>query len=678
VKPPPAAESPRSGSALAGDLTKGILLAAAYVLLARFGLAMHAINVFAALVWVPSGLSLAAILLLGRRYWPSIFVGATVVNFWAGAPLLVAVAIGAGNTLEAVIGAWALGRVPGFRRSLDRVADVLGLIVLAAIGSTTVSATIGVASLVAAGLVAPSGWPRTWGAWWLGDAIGDLIVAPLILTSIPSRDASPRRPRTLEGLALAAGLVGLSVFIFGTTRGGLTTLLAPLLVWAAIRFEQRGAALASFAIAAIAVWGTARGHGPFARGTIELSLFDLQAFMAVTAGTFLVLGAATAERRRAREEAEHASQAKDRFLATLSHELRTPLTPVLALSSVLEKNASLPPGARTQMEVIRRNAELEARLIDDLLDLTRITRGRLQVTLEPVALAETLEGVIEICQREAASKGVLIEHDGAFAAVNVTADSSRLRQILWNVVKNAVEFTPPGGRIRLRTVAAGAGRVAVEVEDTGAGIEPSDLGRIFEPFEQAAPRARGLGLGLSISRALAEAQSATLTAVSVGQGRGATFRLELSIAPGSVAPPRHTPERGFALERRRVLLVEDHIDTLRAARAMLAELACEVVAATSVREALAAARAQRFDLVLSDLGLPDGSGIELMAHLRERYGLSGIAVTGYGMEEDVRRSRSAGFLDHLVKPITLGRLESAIDRFFDEKDSAGAASEGPG
>jgi CheY-like chemotaxis protein len=159
--------------------------------------------------------------------------------------------------------------------------------------------------------------------------------------------------------------------------------------------------------------------------------------------------------------------------------------------------------------------------------------------------------------------------------------------------------------------------------------------------------------------------------VSDGHGRGATFRLELEALPVPVAAvaPRQTPERGFALERRRVLLVEDHIDTLRAARALLAELACEVVAVSSVREALSAARTQRFDLVLSDLGLPDGNGLELMAHLRERYGLSGIAVTGYGMEEDVRRSRSVGFVDHLVKPITLDRLESAIDRFFDEKNA---------
>ena len=664
----------RTRPAILTDLATGVLLTVAYVVLARFGLSLHAINVFATLVWVPSGLALAAMLVLGTRFWPSIALGAAIANLLTGAPWPAALAIGAGNALEAVLGAWALSRIPDFRRSLDRLTDVIGLIVLAAVGSCTVSATIGVSALALAGLVAPDRIPTTWGAWWLGDAIGDLIVAPLILTWISTPDVPARRSRRLEAAALAVAMAAGSVFIFDATRGGMATLLAPLLVWAAIRFEQRGAALATFFVAAVAIWGTARGHGPFARDSIQSGLFDLQAFMAVAAATFLVLGAATAERRRAKEEAEAASRAKDRFLAALSHELRTPLTPILALSSVLEKSPALPASVRSQLEVVRRNAELEARLIDDLLDLTRISRGKLLVSLEPVGLIDALESVIEICQREAASKGVLIERDGVLADACVRADPSRLRQIFWNVVKNAVEFTPRGGRILLRTVPLGARRIAVEVQDTGAGIDPSDLGRIFEPFEQAGPKSRGLGLGLSISRALAEAQSATLTAQSGGQGRGATFRLELEVLPGLVRTPSPYPQRagGFTLERRRVLLVEDHIDTLRAARALLAELACEVVAASSVGEALAAAQTHTFDLVLSDLGLPDGNGLELMAHLRERYGLSGIAVTGYGMEEDLRRSGEAGFVDHLIKPITFARLESALDRFFDRRSSAEA------
>jgi signal transduction histidine kinase/ActR/RegA family two-component response regulator len=666
----------RSRSLALADLAKAVLLTAAYVALARIGLTTHAINVFASLVWAPTGLSLAAMLLLGTRFWPSIALGAVIANLWTGAPLPVALAIGAGNTLEALLGAYALRSIPGFRNSLDRLADVIALILLAAVASTAVSATIGVGSLALSGVIPFERAPVTWRAWWLGDAIGNLIFAPLLLTWSAAHDsAREARSRRLEAAALALSLALVSVYIFDATRGGMAALLAPFLVWASVRFELRGAARAMFFVSVVAIWGTTRGHGPFIRDTVESGLFDLQAFMALTAGTFLVLGAITAERRRAKDEAEAASQAKDRFLATLSHELRTPLTPVLALSSVLEKSTALPAEARAQMEVVRRNAELEARLIDDLLDLTRISRGKLSVAPEPIALAETLEHVLDICQREAASRGVLIERQGHLANVMVRADPTRLRQVFWNVVKNAVEFTPSGGRILVRATLEAPNRIAVEVQDTGAGIDPSDLGRIFEPFEQAGPRTRGLGLGLSISRALVEAQGGTLTASSDGQGRGATFRIELEALPGIAPAVRPVPPaaaRPFRLVTRRVLLVEDHVDTLRAARALLAELACDVVAATSVREALAAAQAQPFDLVLSDLGLPDGNGLELMAQLRDRYGLSGIAVTGYGMEEDLRRSSEAGFVDHLVKPITFARLESAIDRFFEEREESTA------
>ncbi len=656
-------------TSLLADLATGALLTAAYVVLARVGLTIHAVNVFATLVWAPTGLSLAALLLLGPRFWPSITLGAVIVNLWAGAPLGAALGIGAGNTLEALFAVYALRRLPGFRSSLDRVVDVLGLIILAAVCSSAISATIGVGSLVLGGVLPPERVPVTWRAWWLGDAIGDLIVAPLLLTWVTP--GGLRRPsRILESLALGACLVLASLHRFQSGHG-IVSLLGPVLVWAALRFEQRGAARAVFVVTAIAVWATARGQGPFVGGSIVSGLFDLQAFMAVTAGTFLVLGAAISERRRARDEAEAANRSKDRFLATLSHELRTPLTPVLALSSVLEKSGTLPPETRAQLEVVRRNAELEAQLIEDLLDLTRISRGSLRVAAVPVGLAEALEQAVELCQREASSQGVLIEREGEFADVTVRADPARLRQILWNVLKNAVEFSPRGGRIVLRTIRRGAQRVAVEIRDGGVGIEPSELGRIFEPFEDAGPRTRGLGLGLSISRALAEAQGGSLTASSGGPGLGATFRIELEVLPGIAPLPSKAPATspGLRLQARRVLLVEDHADTLRAAHALLSELGCEVVAASSVREALAAAHDQTFDLVLSDLGLPDGNGLELMMNLREQYGLSGIAVTGYGMEDDLRRSREAGFIDHLVKPITFARLESAIDRFFDERDS---------
>jgi CheY-like chemotaxis protein len=250
----------------------------------------------------------------------------------------------------------------------------------------------------------------------------------------------------------------------------------------------------------------------------------------------------------------------------------------------------------------------------------------------------------------------------------VAADPARLRQIFWNLVKNAIRFTPRGGRISLRASIPAPGRVAVEIVDTGMGIDPSDIPRIFQPFEQAGRRMGGLGLGLSISSALVEAHGGRLTAQSEGLGRGATFRVELPLslsAPEPRLPSESTsPASEGPRERRRVLLVDDHADTLGAARDLLAELNCDVVSAASLREALAAAEAGPLDLVISDFGLADGSGLDLMRTLRDSYGLAGIAVTGYGMAEDVRRGREAGFVEHLVKPITLQRLEGAIDRFF--------------
>src|SRR5262249_36636151 len=246
------------------------------------------------------------------------------------------------------------------------------------------------------------------------------------------------------------------------------------------------------------------------------------------------------------------------------------------------------------------------------------------------------------------------------------ADPAGLRQVFWNVLKNAVKFTPSGGRIRIATQRAGADSVAVEVSDTGAGIQPPDLERIFQPFEQAGQGRGGLGLGLAISKALVEAQGGTLTAASEGSGRGATFRVELKIlAESDIPAPVLRAGPGARADRpRRVLFVEDHADTALAARELLAELSCDVVAASSFQEALAAAESSRFDLVLSDLGLPDGHGFDLMRHLRDRYGLAGIAITGYGMEEDIRRGREAGFVDHLVKPITFETLAAAIERYF--------------
>jgi len=660
------------------DLVKAALLAALYLVVAHLGLQVHAVNNYATLVWPATGIALAAMLLWGFRFWPSITLGALVANLWNGATVPVALAIAVGNTLEAVIAAKLLLRIPGFRPSLDRLTDVLGLVGFAAIFSSAVSATIGVSSLVVGGILPAARFGATWQAWWLGDAIGALVIAPLILTwrFPPGRVIGGRR--IAEAAALALLLVLMALMIFEVAEQAPGGLLGPLLVWAAIRFEQRGASGAIFILSVIAVWATVRGHGPYAGGTVEDDLFRLQAFMALNASTFLVLGTVTSERRRAREEAEAANRSKDRFLAALSHELRTPLMPVLALTSSLEEDQALPNETRRQLEIVRRNTELEARLIDALLDLTRIAKGKLRVELAPVVVSEVLDHVIEICRGDIAARGLTLKREETAQGAVIIADGARLHQILWNLIQNAIKFTPHGGTIRVSaSISKAPGRVVIEVSDTGAGIDPSQMGKIFEPFRQAGQRTGGLGLGLAISSGLVEALGGTLTAQSEGLGRGATFRAEFDLRAEAPVPARRarpsSSKSPLPRKLRRVLLVEDHPDTLHATSELLSELACDVYPAGTFEEALAAAAVQRFDLVVSDLGLPDGSGLELMRRLRDRHGLVGIALTGYGTENDINEGREAGFVDHLVKPITFQTLARAVQGFFENR-SAGTGT----
>jgi PAS domain S-box-containing protein len=393
------------------------------------------------------------------------------------------------------------------------------------------------------------------------------------------------------------------------------------------------------------------------------------------------------DRKRAEEELRAANEAKDRFLATLSHELRTPLTPVLALVSSLEEDPRLPAALRGDLAVVRRNVELEARLIDDLLDLTRVARGKLELHHRATDVREILRHTLENAERGLVGKRLRLLSDLEPADHRVWGDAPRLTQVFWNLLQNAVKFTPDGGKIavRSRRLEGDAGaELAIEIIDTGIGIEPEGLPRIFDAFEQADRRITrrfgGLGLGLAVSRAIVRLHGGELTAASGGRDRGATFTVRLPA--GLPERPERDPDETFARFRSaapsdtvhlRLLLVEDHPDTADALADLLRDRGHEVTVARNVAEGLAAAAAVNaaetggaFDLVISDVGLPDGSGLDLMRGLAERHGLRGIALSGYGMEEDVQRSREAGFLAHLTKPVDVQALLAAI------LDAAGA------
>jgi PAS domain S-box-containing protein len=389
--------------------------------------------------------------------------------------------------------------------------------------------------------------------------------------------------------------------------------------------------------------------------------------------------------QQARALAEQASHAKDHFLAALSHELRTPLTPVLAILSSLQQEAGIPKELADDLETVRRNVELEARLIDDLLDLTRITRGKLELHCKEVKLSQLIEDAIETCQPDLRAKRLKLSKDLEGANQLISVDPARITQILWNLLKNSVKFTPDGGSITIRSRLSkdtDGESVVVDVQDTGIGIEPERLAHVFEAFEQGDRKITrqfgGLGLGLAISKAIADSHQGTLSATSEGSGLGATFSLRLPFtacettidlgeservqSASPAPPPDHMAPA--AHRSRRILLVEDHADTAAILIRLLRRMGHHVVHAGTIAGALTAAHQEMLtsglDLVMSDLGLPDGSGLDLMRELSTSYGLQGIALSGFGMESDLEQSRAAGFSKHLIKPIDIVVLKQTI------------------
>ncbi len=377
----------------------------------------------------------------------------------------------------------------------------------------------------------------------------------------------------------------------------------------------------------------------------------------------------------AKRRAEEANRSKDTFLATLSHELRTPLTPVLLTASSAEDDASITGEVREQFRMIRNSIELEARLIDDLLDLTKISRGKFSLNLQPFSASEPLQQTLEILRHEYSSKNLHVEWTREAASTQVCADMARLHQVFWNLLKNAIKFTPPGGEIRIRTFNPGPDTLAVEVRDSGMGIAPEFLAEIFHPFQQGAatgkPQFGGLGLGLAITKAIVEVHGGNIRAASPGLGQGSTFTIEMPLGKnGQEAPaPAHPAETSEAARTNplRILLVEDDKATRTVLSRLLKKNGHDVVSAGSRAEALEAASAQPaaspFQTLLCDLGLPDGSGLDVIGPVKTLFpGITAIAISGFGMAEDVRRSKEAGFDVHLVKPISIEELRHTLNR----------------
>lgn len=523
-----------------------VAVAAAYVITARVGLGIDAVGGFATVVWPASGIALAAILLGGYRMWPAVWVGALVANMLTGAPFPVAAGIGIGNTAEAIAGAWLLHSVPGFRIQLDRVRDVLALMILAAGLSPVLAATTGVATLHLSGIMPRTEVADAWKSWWTGDAIGDLIAAPFILVWA-QWNPRLRVKRMGESVTLGIAIVILGIVIFagapsiGSVARGREYLFFPPLVWASLRFGTRGSVTSTAIAAVIAVVYTASGRGPFVRGDLHDNLLALQLFVGIAGATFLLLGASIAERVKtardleaAREVAEGANKAKATFLGVVSHELRTPLNAIMGYVDLLlmQIDGSLTSKQRETLERVRQSQRHLLALIEDVLGFAQVEAGRFSLILQPVNIRETFNNVEQLVSQEAMKKSIALSVADIDPSLTVTADADKLRQVILNLVSNAVKFTSSGGSIDLRARRNGDEAV-MNVKDSGIGIARENLGRVFDPFYQVdqggTRKYPGVGLGLSIVRDAVLAMNGRVEITSEpGKGTDVSIRLPIS------------------------------------------------------------------------------------------------------------------------------------------------------
>ena len=812
-----AGRAPRGISA--STVAIGGAVAVAYVAAAELGFRVAFVAEQITTVWPPTGIALAALLLGGLRLWPAVWIGAFLANAGSDAPLWTAFVLATGNTLESVLATWVLRRLPSFDDGLRRVPDVLALIIAGACLCTMVSATIGVATLCAAGEQEWARFATLWFDWWLGDALGALIVAPAILTA--ARHVWSRRDWVHLAL-FVSGSVAVTHVVFGQLSGRgqhpLEYVAFPLAIAAAVRGGLPVTSCVVLAVSAVTIWHTVRGSGPFAGQEIHEALVLLQVFMGVLSGTALLVAAAVLERktsergeraaaeilrereqmlalamrggsmgvwsrnmttnevwwspeledivglppgsfsrtleafeaivhpddraavrtavdgavrrqsdyvvefrflhaggewrwmegrgravyddigtprtlygigidvtsrkraemalREAKQAAESANQLKDQFLATLSHELRTPLNAILGYARMLQTNTIAPDKQPRAFDVIERNAVAQNRLIEDLLDMSRITAGKVRLDPAPIPAATVLREAVDGVKPAADAKAITLEQEIDPFAGTVTADTARLQQVFSNLLTNAVKFTPRGGRVGVALRRDGMS-VEICVTDSGVGISPEFLPHIFEPFRQADGRFQrghgGLGLGLAITKQLVDLHGGTIHAASDGPGQGSTFtvRLPHSAAAVTMIDSASSATAGTSghetgapsLAGIQILLVDDEPDTLTMFRDALEGAGARVRAVPDATEALRVTESWRPDLLVSDLGLPGMDGYELLQALRHRsspHAFPAVAVSAYASMDDRTRALAVGFTVHVAKPIDPAALVRAL------------------
>ncbi|HEV8468651.1 MAG TPA: MASE1 domain-containing protein, partial [Candidatus Limnocylindria bacterium] len=552
----------RGGAAIASASIAG--LAAAYFVAGKFGLSLALVNTSTTAVWPPTGISLAALLLLGSRVWPGVLLGAFLTNVTTTGDPVSSVGIAIGNTLEALVGARLVTSFANGARAFERPQDVLKFGVLAALGSTVLSATIGTLTLAIAGLARWTELGPIWTTWWLGDASGALIFAPVLLTW-SGLEVRQLGWRPLERIALLAAVISTGLLLFGGLHDislhndPLAFLCFPVLIWAAYRFGPPEATAAVLVLALIADWGTVHGFGPFARVAPNESLVFLQAFLGVTAVTSGTLAAAVLDRQRAQETihrteqrlrlvAEESARLREEFMSVATHELRTPVAALRGYVQLAQQSLDRGQADRLRgtLKTALRQTDRLASLIAQLLDASQMEAGRLKVERVSTNVSRVAGTAVDAERLATETRRWVVQIE---PGLHANVDALRFEQLLVNLLDNAVKFSPAGGTVTVRLLSTGAD-VRLEVSDQGIGISPDRVGHIFERFYRAHDDRGigGLGLGLYISKQIVELHDGRIEVASE-PGRGTTFvvtlpRLEAPVGEADGTAPQPQARTG--------------------------------------------------------------------------------------------------------------------------------------
>lgn len=533
-----------------------LVLFIAYFATARFGLTLNAVSGFATLVWAPSGIALAAILVLGYGYWPAIFLAAFLINLVTGAKPEVAIGIAFGNTLEPLLGAYLLKRLVKFEPRMERVKDVFGLILFSSLLSTTISATVGVTSLWLGSTISNSVYGSTWIAWWVGDMLGVMIAAPLILVWSQHLKVNLRSRNLYEAAAYLAILAGLSVVVFhglpsiSVKPFALAYIIFPLMIWIALRFGQVGSVSASFVASSVAVWGTVTGSH-LTGISLSHKLLLLQSFVGITAITFMTMAAVVTERERSQRQRQQLinkteslskqrmrlialNKAKDDFIALASHQLRTPATTVKVYTAMLLDSyaGKLTKSQKTMLSTAYSSNEKQLELIDALLRVAKLDAGELVLKKEKVDLTLLVNEVIESYNVYfvARNQKVNFRHsEGSFKAL---IDKEKVRIVLENLLDNASKYSPPGKSISVK-LKQDKSQLTIAVQDSGIGIIKKDINKLFKKFSRLenplSGNVEGTGLGLYWAKKIISLHQGSIE-VSSTPNKGSTFTV---VFPGS-------------------------------------------------------------------------------------------------------------------------------------------------